>query len=204
MIMELIERDEFIRSLDNGFRKATSGEGHCFFIMGEAGIGKTSLVKAFLHSIKDESIQYTGACDSLFTPRPLAPLYDLALQMGDDWFDRINSISSRAELFAKFVQQITNKQSVIVLVVEDIHWADEATLDFVKFFARRVNRSKCLFILTSRDDEFNQQNFLRNVLGDLAPDTFTRLELTPLSKQAVRGLSDKKGFDGEDVYTITG
>jgi DNA-binding CsgD family transcriptional regulator len=201
--MELIERDEFLRSLDDGFRKAATGEGHCFFIMGEAGIGKTSLVKTFLHSIKDESIQYVGACDSLFTPRPLAPLYDLALQMSDEWFDKINSIASRTELFAKFVQQITNKRTTVVLVFEDIHWADEATLDFVKFFARRINRSKCLFILTFRDDEFNQQDFLRNVLGDLSPDTFTRLELTPLSKEAVQGLADKKGYDGEDVYTIT-
>ena len=201
--MELIERDDFLTSLNNGFRRAASGDGHCFFIVGEAGIGKTSLVKTFLKEIEDECTEYVGACDSLFTPRPLAPLYDLALQINEDWVDKIESISSRAELFTKFVQVLTHKQRPVVVVFEDIHWADEATLDFVKFFARRISRTKCLFILTCRDEEIKQQLPLRNVLGDLAPDTFTRLELTPLSRQAVQKLADQKGYDGEDVYSIS-
>ena len=201
--MELIERDDFLTALNNGFRRAASGDGHCFFIVGEAGIGKTSLVKTFLKEIEDECTEYVGACDSLFTPRPLAPLYDLALQINEDWVDKIESISSRAELFTKFVQVLTHKQRPVVVVFEDIHWADEATLDFVKFFARRISRTKCLFILTCRDEEIKQQLPLRNVLGDLAPDTFTRLELTPLSRQAVQKLADQKGYDGEDVYSIS-
>ena len=201
--MELIERDDFLASLHSGFAKAAAGEGHCFFIIGEAGIGKTSLVKAFLKEIEDDSIEYIGACDSLFTPRPLAPLYDLALQINEDWVDKIHSISSRAELFTKFVQVLTHKQRPVVVVFEDIHWADEATVDFIKFFARRISRTKCLFVLTSRDDEMNQQHSLRNVLADLSPDTFTRIELTPLSKEAVQKLADEKGYDGEDVYSIT-
>src|SRR5436190_1790291 len=202
--MELIERDDFLASLHNGFREAASGEGHCFFIIGEAGIGKTSLVKAFLKEIEDDSIEYIGACDSLFTPRPLAPLYDLALQINEDWVDKIQSISSRAELFTKFVQVLTHKQRPVVVVFEDIHWADEATLDFIKFFARRISRTKCLFVLTCRDEEIHQHSPKRNLFGDLPPDTFTRVELTPLSRQAVQKLADEKGYNGEDVYTISG
>jgi DNA-binding CsgD family transcriptional regulator len=201
---ELIERDNFLSALDSGFREAASGEGYSFFIMGEAGIGKTSLVKAFLKKTEEESIQYIGACDSLFTPRPLGPLYDLALQINEHWINQINSVSSRAELFSRFVQELTQKQKPVIIVFEDIHWADEATLDFVKFLARRITRLKCLFILTLRDDEINQQYSLRNVFSDLAPDTFTRLVLTPLSKKAVRKLADEKGYDGEDVYSISG
>jgi len=201
--MELIERDNFLSALDSGFREAAAGEGYSFFIMGEAGIGKTSLVKAFLKKIENESIQYTGACDSLFTPRPLGPLYDLALQINETWINEIHSVSSRAELFSRFVQELT-QQKPVVIVFEDIHWADEATLDFVKFLARRINRLRCLFILTLRDDEINQQYSLRNVFSDLAPDTFTRLILTPLSRQAVQKLADEKGYDGEDVYSISG
>ena len=202
--IELIERDNFLSALDSGFREAASGEGYCFFIMGEAGIGKTSLVKAFLKKTEEESIQYIGACDSLFTPRPLGPLYDLALQINGNWINEIHSVSSRAELFSRFIQELTQKPKPVVIVFEDIHWADEATLDFVKFLARRISRLKCLFILTLRDDEINQQYSLRNVFSDLAPDTFTRLVLTPLSKQAVQKLSDEKGYDGEDVYSISG
>ena len=120
------------------------------------------------------------------------------------WADKIQSILSRTELFTKFVQELTNKNRPVVLVFEDIHWADEATLDFVKFFARRISRIKCMFILTYRDDEINQHHPLRNVLGDLAPDTFTRIQLSPLSRQAVYKLADEKGYDAENVYSISG
>ena len=68
--MELIERDDFLATMYNYFQQAVLGEGHCVFIAGEAGIGKTSLVKAFLKQVEEESIAYTGTCDSLFTPRP--------------------------------------------------------------------------------------------------------------------------------------
>ncbi len=203
--MKLIERDDFLDLLHSGFQKIASGkEGHCFFILGEPGMGKTSLVKTFLTEIEDEGVQYTGACDSLFTPRPLAPLYDLALQIKGDWARKIESIVSRTELFTRFAQELTNKEMPVVLVFEDIHWADEATLDFVKFFARRIRLTNCLFILTCRDDEVSQQHSLVNVLGDLPPDTFTRIQLMPLSRQAVSKLADEKGYDAENVYSVSG
>ncbi|HEX4373269.1 MAG TPA: ATP-binding protein, partial [Puia sp.] len=82
--MELIERDHFLEILENGFKKVAEGEGHSFFVMGEAGIGKTSIIKSFLKVVEEESLQYIGACDFLFTPRPLAPLYDLAMQMNEE------------------------------------------------------------------------------------------------------------------------
>ena len=202
--MELIERDGFLSLLHTGFKKINSEEeGHCFFIMGEPGIGKTSLTKTFLNQVEKESIQYVGACDSLFTPRPLAPLYDLALQIKADWTDNIESIVSRTELFTKFAHELSDKNKTVVLVFEDIHWADEATLDFIKFFARRISRMKCLFILTFRDNEFGKEHFLRSVLADLAPDTFTRIQLTPLSRQSVYKLANEKGYDAEEVYHIS-
>ncbi len=202
--MELIERDDFLTLLHNGFKKIDSEEeGHSFFIMGEPGIGKTSLTKAFLNQVEKKSVQYVGACDSLFTPRPLAPLYDLALQMKADWTNSIESIVSRTELFTKFVYELSDKSRTVVLVFEDIHWADEATLDFIKFFGRRIGRTKCMFIVTCRDNDFGKQHSLRSVLADLAPDTFTRIQLTPLSRQSVFKLANEKGYDAEEVYHIS-
>lgn len=202
--MNLIERDNFLALLHNRFNDIASAEGHSFFITGEAGIGKTSLVKAFLKQVEDKSIQYVGACDSMFTPRPLAPLYDLALQINEEWVDKIQSISSRAELFTRFMHELSRKNRVIVLVFEDIHWADEATLDFIKFFSRRISRTKCLFILTYRDDEINQQHPLRIMVGELSPDAFSRIQLTALSRHAVYKLADEKGYDAENVYSVSG
>src|SRR5204863_4551384 len=202
--MEFIEREDFLTTMNRRFKEIATEEGHCFFIMGEPGIGKTSLVKVFLNQVEDISTQYVCACDSLFTPRPLAPLYDLALQLKVDWSDKIDSIFSRAELFTRFLEELTRKNTPIILVFEDIHWADEATLDFIKFLARRISRIKCLFVLTCRDEEIHQHSPKRNLFGDLPPDTFTRVELTPLSRQAVQKLADEKGYNGEDVYTISG
>jgi ATP/maltotriose-dependent transcriptional regulator MalT len=200
---QLIERDNFLNQLNAGYEKMEKGEGHCFFIMGEAGIGKTSLVKAFFEKLDCDGKSFVGACDSLFTPRPLAPLYDIALQIKTGLADKIESITSRTALFTKFIEELTGLQKPIVLVFEDIHWADEATLDFIKFFARRISRLKCLFILTYRNNDINTSQRIKNLIGDLSADSFTRLLLPPLSREAVNLLSTEKGFDAANVYDIS-
>ncbi|MGE5106201.1 MAG: AAA family ATPase [Sphingobacteriales bacterium] len=202
--MELIERDGFLALLQAKFKNIADGEGHCVFVSGEAGIGKTSLVKAFCKEQKDHCNIYQGACDALFTPRPLAPLYDIMWQVHSDLWPNSHSIEERSELFAGFFRELCNQKEKILIVFEDIHWADEATLDFIKFFARRITQLRCLFILTFRDDEIHSNHPLRNVLGQLPPDSFTRLQLTPLSRQAVEKMAAEKGYNGEDVYSISG
>ena len=169
--MQLYERENFLALLDERFRGISSGEGHCFFVTGDGVLGKTTLVKEFLRQVEKISIQYTGSCDLLFTPRPLAPLYDIASQIRSDLLGQISSITSRSELFLKFTQEIASQIKPVIIVFEDVHWADEATLDFVKFFARRITQVKCLFILTWRDDEIVSEHPLRNVLGHLVPGT---------------------------------
>src|SRR6187551_3537408 len=201
--MELVERAGVLASLQKTFKNVTEGEGHCLFISGEAGIGKTSLVKTFCQQ-QENCIIYQGACDALFTPRPLAPLYDIVWQVRSDLWPASHTIEERSELFLKFFHELSVKKEKILIVFEDIHWADEATLDFIKFFARRITKLKCLFILTYRHDEINSGHYLRNILGDLSPDTFTRIQLQPLSKDAVYKMAVEKGYDAEDVYNISG
>ena len=92
----------------------------------------------------------------------------------------------------------------MLIVFEDIHWADEATLDFIKFLARRITQLKCLFVLTCRDNEIQAHQSISNLLGQLPPDSFTRIQLPALSKQAVEQLAGEKGFNGQHVYSISG
>ena len=202
--MELIERAEFTTSLQTQFEKILDGQGHCAFIGGEAGIGKTSLVNAFCQGHKNDCIIYRGTCDALFTPRPLAPLYDIAWQMGGDIGRNSQSIEDRSDLFVRFFQALSNQPKPVIVVFEDIHWADEATLDFIKFFSRRITQTACLFLLTYRDNEIHARHPLRNVLGELVPGSFTRMLLPVLSVQAVEKLANEKGYRGEDVYSISG
>jgi ATP/maltotriose-dependent transcriptional regulator MalT len=202
--MDLLEREEPLRQLHSRFRKTLSGEGHSVFVCGEAGIGKSSVVRRFVKEVDDKSQVFVALCDSLFTPRPLGVLYDLALQVAQALDGKMQMTTQRTELFADFAQTITGFHQPVVLVIEDIHWADEASLDFIKFFARRIVHVRCLFILTYRDNEIALQHPLRNVLGELPPGSFSRLVLAPLSKVAVQALADKKGFSGEDVYAVSG
>src|SRR6187551_476657 len=194
--MELVERAGVLASLQKTFKNVTEGEGHCLFISGEAGIGKTSLVKTFCQQ-QENCIIYQGACDALFTPRPLAPLYDIVWQVRSDLWPASHTIEERSELFLKFFRELSKQKEKILIVFEDIHWADEATLDFIKFFARRITQLSCLFLLTYRDDEIHSTHPLRNVMGQLPPDSFTRLHLTPLSKDAVEKMAVARGYNGE-------
>jgi len=202
--MELIERAGFLTTLQSKLKDVAEGEGHCILLSGEAGIGKTSLLRAFCKVKNNEAQAYLGTCDALFTPRPLAPLYDIIWQMkGDGWGNSGNK-EDRSELFNRFFHELSQRTYTTLVVFEDIHWADEATLDFIKFLARRISRVHCLFVLTYRDDEIHSRHPLRNVLGQLPPDSFTRLQLTPLSRQAVEKLAGEKGYSGENVYSISG
>jgi len=202
--MELIERDGFLALLQTHFKNIKEGEGHCVLVCGEAGIGKTSLIKAFSAELKKDYKIYQGTCDALFAPRPLAPLYDVALQMQSELIQPGGGIEDRAGLFINFFRELNSQNKASVIVFEDIHWADEATLDFIKFLARRITQLRCLFILTYRDDEIGARHPLRNVLTDLPADTFTRIRLTPLSREAVYKMANEKGYDAENVYNISG
>ncbi|HET6768847.1 MAG TPA: AAA family ATPase [Chitinophagaceae bacterium] len=202
--MKLLERDGFLSSLQTQFKKVAEGEGHCVFISGEAGIGKTALINAFCREQKENCNIYQGTCDALFSPRPLAPLYDIVWQMRSDLWENKGDIADRSELFTSFFHKLGNQKEVTVILIEDIHWADEATLDFIKFLARRITQLRCLFILTYRDNQIHSLHPLRNVLGHLNPDTFTRVQLPPLSRQAVEKMAVERGYSGEDVYSVSG
>src|SRR5438045_1252257 len=166
--MELIEREEFLALLQTKLNTVAKGEGHCVFVSGEAGIGKTALVKALCKQ-QNDCIVYQGACDASFTPRPLAPLYDIIWQIRKDLWPSSQSIEERSELFLNFFHELRNQKQTILIVFEDIHWADEATLDFIKFFSRRITQLPCLFILTCRDDEITSRHPLRILAADLSP-----------------------------------
>lgn len=201
--IELIERTPHLTALHDKYKDMAAGEGHCIMLSGEAGIGKTALVRAFCQEHRHHAKVYLGTCDALFTPRPLAPLYDIVGQIwADDW--KKDGPEDRTTLFTDFFHRFDQQPGPSLLVFEDIHWADEATVDFIKFLARRISRLRCLFILTWRDEEVNPGHPLKQLLGQLPPHSFTRIQLPPLSKAAVENLAKTRGYRGEDVYGISG
>jgi predicted ATPase len=126
------------------------------------------------------------------------------MQLRNDLPEKSVDTIDRSTLFTELFFELKNRKETIVIVFEDIHWADEATFDFIKFLARRITQLQCLFILTYRDNEIHSHHPLKNVIGQLNPDSFIRLPLPLLSREAVEKMAQEKGYSGEDVYTISG
>ena len=201
--MELIEREPFLAELDTAFAEVSAGTGRLALVSGEAGIGKTVLIEAFARSHQDRVRVLWGACDLLFTPRPLGPLHDIAAQMQGDLLDQLNSETNRSTIFSTFIGEL--QRTTTIAVIEDAHWADEATLDLIKFLGRRIQRTLALLIVTYRDDELDPRHPLRSVFGDLASSLAARrITLEPLTEKAVRALVGSRTMDASALYRQTG
>jgi DNA-binding CsgD family transcriptional regulator/tetratricopeptide (TPR) repeat protein len=200
--MELLEREEFLGELETILSDVAAGNGRFVLVSGEAGIGKTSLVERFTAAHKTQVRVLWGACDALFTPRPLGPLYDIAHQTHGDLLARLEEEAPRASIFSAALDELENEHTPSITVIEDVHWADEATLDLLKFLGRRINRIGSMLVATYRDDEVGACHPLRLVLGDLPH--LARLRLPPLSEAAVEQLAEKAGRPLEELYAVTG
>lgn len=199
--MELFEREAQQQRLDEALVQARSGAGQIVLVGGEAGIGKTALISTFVQKHGRGHEVLWGACDPLFMPRPLGPLYDVAralpelagkLESGANWL----AVSSA-------LLEALKSAAPGILVIEDIHWADEATLDLLKFLGRRIAQTHTLLILTYRDDEVDRQQQLRSVLGDFPPAHTIRLPLAPLSERAVETLARRANHAADGLYAAT-
>ncbi len=202
---DLAERSQYLDTLAALFRNAEGGQGHTVFLMGEAGIGKTALVNHFLKQLPQTSTVLIGACDPLSTPRPLGPLYDIAPGIDPEFPDVLRKPHNRSDVFAALLTKISLESKPIILVFEDVHWADEATIDLIKFLSRRIYRYKCLFLLTYRDDEIHPRHAMKNIFGELIPHTFTKIQLQRLSEETVKQLATDRGsHSGHQLYELTG
>ncbi len=202
--MRLLERESFLRTLAEYAGEARQGDGRLVLICGESGIGKTALVEAFRPQVKGARWLW-GGCDGLLTPRPLGPLFDIAAQAGGELARLCGQGAARDQLFAAFLAELDGPAALTVAVIEDVHWADEASIDLLSFLGRRLSRMKALLLVTYRDDELGDGHPLRMVLGDLATQRATRrMGLPPLSEQAVRALAGREDADPAELYRVTG
>ena len=128
--MELLERESQLAELDDYAKDAASGNGRFVVVTGESGIGKTALVDAFRESRPDIRWLWS-ACDGGFTPRPLGPLHEISTAVGGRLRELCVSDGDRNELFAEFTNLLTTSDRPVGIVVEDLHWADEASLDWL-------------------------------------------------------------------------
>ncbi|MFK4104945.1 ATP-binding protein [Streptomyces sp. NPDC019531] len=196
----ILEREPELARMASAAREAADGAGSVVLVNGEAGIGKSSLVKALPEHLPDGTRVLVGECDDLATRRPLGPFRDLIGSVDGELADALTEGGDRHRVHEALLEELRGA----VLVVEDVHWADEASLDALRFLVRRVERLPALLVLTYRDDELSREHPLRHLLGQVSrASRVHRLPLARLSLDAVRTLSAGR-VDPAQVYAVTG
>ncbi len=193
---------------------AAAGRGSVALVVGEAGIGKSTLVARLPSMLPPGGRLLVGWCDALGTPRVLGPLRDLAAEIGPAFIGALRS-GDRGAILEAALDGLCPSDSgdprhpgrsarPTVLVIEDVHWADEATLDVLSYVIRRLGPLPLLVVLTYRDDELALDHPLRQLLGLAARiAAVRRLRLDRLSVAAVRALGAAGRVDADRLYEVT-
>jgi DNA-binding CsgD family transcriptional regulator/tetratricopeptide (TPR) repeat protein len=196
----LLEREDALAALHGAYSEARTGTGRLVLVGGEAGVGKTALLRTFGAALADRSRVLVGACDPLFAPRPLAPFVDIAAQTNGSLRETIEAGAGAPAVFEAIRDELASPK---VLVLEDLHWADEATLDVVRMLGRRIEGIPSLVVGSYRD-ELERLHPLRIVLGELgAVAGVENVHLDPLSADAVAELAGEFAVDAHELYRTT-
>jgi DNA-binding CsgD family transcriptional regulator/tetratricopeptide (TPR) repeat protein len=203
--MALLERDRHAAALEGWLRETAAGQGRLAFVGGEAGVGKTALIDQFRQVASGRARVLRGACDALSTPHPLGPLLDIAAEVGGELDRALRQGASRHEVFHAALTELSAGLTPTLVVIEDAHWADEATFDLLRFLGRRLSPLRALVLVTYRADEVGPNHPLRLAMGDLATTgVVRRLDLTPLSLEGIRTLAAGSGLDPAALHRLTG
>jgi DNA-binding CsgD family transcriptional regulator/tetratricopeptide (TPR) repeat protein len=192
----LLEREPMLAALDAYLGEVLGGRGRLLFVGGEAGAGKTTLVTTFGERAGARVRVLRGACDGATTPRPLGPLADVATALGPVVEAQLDlDRPSRGPLFAAVRAALAAEPTLFV--IEDAHWADEPTLDLVRFLGRRMDDVPLLVVVTYRNDEVGPGHPLAVLLGDLATAAVVARMLVPLLTAA--GVTELARAASDDV-----
>jgi DNA-binding CsgD family transcriptional regulator len=197
--VELLERDPALAALGEAFASAARGEGRMVSVSGEPGIGKTALVRRFTADLGEGRV-LLGTCDDLSIPRPLGPFRDLAGSVSAELEDALAAYAAPHDIQDLLIAELERAPGPVVLVLEDVHWADDATLDSIMVLGRRIGTLPALVVATHRSGEAPPGHPLNAALAAVPGDALVLLELAPLSESAVAALA---GADAEAVYAAT-
>lgn len=201
--VRLLERDADLTALATRWARARAGSGGMAIVNGESGAGKSSLVHAFTQDQAGQAPVLWGACDPLATPRPLGPLHDVAEQLGEPTRALLTDGRNAHEIYSAVLADLRREPCIVV--VDDLHWSDQGTVDLLRFLLRRIRTTSSLVVGTVRQDDLGPSHPLRTLLGDAArsPDAIS-LDLQPLSGDAVRAMVEGRPIDPDQLHSLTG
>jgi AAA ATPase domain len=175
-----------LERLEEGMRQVVAGQGDTVLLAGDAGIGKTRLVAELgVRARAAGALPLVGRCiDLVGAEVPYLPVVEALrpLLAREDVRELLGAVAATAP---------------VVLVMEDLHWADRSTLDLVAFLAHNLGEQRVLLLGTYRGDELPAEHRLRRlVTGLLRAGVATRVELGPLAPQELEALLEARGGDG--------
>ncbi len=197
----LLEREDELGLLAGLLVGVDTSGGKVVLIRGEAGIGKTALVREFIRSHGDGAHIFFGSCDDLLTPQPLGPFWDIARE--ETSLSQALEKGDRRAVMGVLLDLLSRSLRPTVLMIEDTHWADEASLDVIKYLGRRIGGTNGLLVLTYRDGEVDHDHPLRQVIGEMAPQDLVRIHLGGLSAEAVASMVEDTDLDSDEVLSLT-
>ncbi|MEX5298101.1 AAA family ATPase [Kocuria sp. CPCC 205292] len=200
-MVDLLERDQEFRALHAALRDAAHARGSVVLVTGEPGIGKSAVVERFGAEVAGRARWLRGFCDDLATPRPLGVFRDFSEELPQPLADALRQPSVPASFPSMLLEHLRSVDGPSVLVLEDVHWADQATVDAVVVLGRRMADLPAVLLLTYRPGEVDPGQPLRAAIAAVRGTTSAHLELAPLSSAAVARLA---GPDAERVFALSG
>ncbi|WP_353827877.1 AAA family ATPase [Agromyces sp. SYSU T0242] len=196
---EVIGRDDVLDDLRAWVERSRRGEGRILLVRGEAGIGKTTVVRALVDSAGPGVRVLQGWCDDLLAARPLGPVWDMSA--ADPDLRAALDAGAPGLVRQRILDALVHRASPTLVVVEDVHWADGATIDLLRLIGRRVDRSRLAIVLTMR--EVGPRHPVRTLIGDLPAACVENVHLGPWSAEVIAGLAGDREV-AERVRRATG
>jgi len=191
----VLERDAELAALAAHWQRAQSDRGGMVVVCGEPGGGKTTLMQLFVDQLAGDVPVLWGACDPLTTPRPLGPLHDVASQLDAATRSALDEAAQPHEIFSAVSAWISAYPTI--LVIDDLHWADQGTVDLLRYLLRRVGATPSMIVGAVRDHELGSDHPVRALLGDVARSADAEtVTVGPLSRAAIASLIDVYATDG--------
>jgi DNA-binding CsgD family transcriptional regulator len=202
---ELLDRRKQLGELARCWHAVQLSGGHLVLVSGDAGAGKTALLRRFWGGLDASTRVFWAACDPLSTPRPMGPLLDFARASEGPLRERLESGGQPYDVADALVTELDSLLSPAVLVVEDLHWADDATLDVLRILARRVESLPALLVFSFREEELGRFHPLRALIGNSSGQRHLgRIDATPLTRAAVARLAEGSQLDADELHALTG
>lgn len=197
----LVERDTDLTRLTALFAPLLDGLSRVALVVGEGGVGKTTLVNAMVAATPPGVRVLRGGCDNLVTANPFGPFRE-ALRAAGSGVSAALDRGDGLQVLNDVTEELSGPEPTLLLI-EDLHWADDASVDVLAYLARRLERLRLLLVVTFRDDEVRRDHPLHRFLAALTSEHTERLRLKPLTLAGVTALAAHSGWDPVELHAAT-